>query len=73
MIIQPADAYPGTFRLRLPPGIMIRDPETGRLAEDGLTYPRTTFWTRLLASGEVGEQTEPEDDHAAAPAAPRSP
>jgi hypothetical protein len=48
------------FVLSLRPGVLIRDPETGRLATDGEELPRNSFWSRLLADGDVEEDTPEE-------------
>jgi hypothetical protein len=48
---------PGFFVLRLPPGVLVRDPQTGRIVTDREELPRNSFWQRLLADGQVEEET----------------
>ena len=59
---------PDTFLVKIPEGIMIRDPESGRVAVTGEEYSRTGFWGRRLAAGEV-QELAPEPERAALPAA----
>jgi hypothetical protein len=61
-------ANPETFLVKIPPGVMLRDPESGRVAVTGEEYPRTGFWGRRLAAGEV-EELAAEPERAALPAA----
>jgi Protein of unknown function (DUF2635) len=59
-----------SFVVRIPDGIILRDPQTGRVAATGEEYPRDGFWSRRLAAGEVFE-LEPTIEPQAAPTAER--
>jgi hypothetical protein len=61
---------PTTVRVRIPEGVAIRDPITGRVAATGDVYPRAGFWNRRLAAGEVTELA-PDSEEPAAGAAER--
>lgn len=50
--------HPTTVFVRPAPGLQIRDPETGNYLPDaGQIVPRTPFWMRRLADGDVIETT----------------
>ena len=48
-----------SFVLDVPDGVLIRDPQTGRIAQTGESVPRAGFWGRRLAAGDVRELVEP--------------
>lgn len=50
---------PDTFVVEIPQGVLIREPRKGQLVKTGDVCPRTLFWNRLLASGQVKERVEP--------------
>ncbi len=58
-----------SFRVKIPAGVLLRDPESGRIVTTGESVPRDNFWARRLAAGEV---TELEDEPEAAPETDRT-
>lgn len=52
--------HPTSFFLRPAPGIRVADPETGQyLPAAGALMPRSAFWLRRVADGDVVEVQKP--------------
>lgn len=53
-------SHPTSFFLRPAPGIRVADPLTGQyLPEGGALMPRSAFWLRRVADGDVVEVQKP--------------
>jgi hypothetical protein len=60
---QGADMHPTRFYIKPAPGLRIADPQSGEYLPDaGALMPRSGFWLRRLADGDVVDGSAPEDD-----------
>lgn len=46
------------LHLKPAPGLVIKKPDGSKLAADGEKVPRTSFWLKRLADGDVNEVNE---------------